>query len=83
VAREYLCVDPRAARIKLELGLLSRNWWWPTRFRWGSAAVRVWVRREHDDAGLLETIGVEVWSRATMLKLGALQVHAKRARDDV
>jgi hypothetical protein len=43
----------------------------------------VWVRSEHDDAGLLETIGVEVWSRATMLKLGALQVPARRTRDDV
>lgn len=53
----------------------------PTKHRLGDRTVWEWGYRKHDDAGLLETIGVEVLLWATVLKLAALQSYARPARD--
>jgi hypothetical protein len=68
---------PIAAANKLILAYGSRNWWEPTRLRHAGTEFVSGYTNGMRMLGPLETIGVESGGRGEMLKLGALQRHAK------
>lgn len=81
MAPRFPCKEATATGNEPELALWGPIWGRPTGHELGGRAVCGWGYRKHDDTGLLETIGVEVWSWATALKLGALQNCTRRSRD--